>query len=175
MPKASPTKPKAAKAIAAMTKGSAKAKANKAAEAAVGRRTRSQTRRAKADAKKKPRAEAVVPVDQPRSVAFVPDRGLSFEEQEALTDALHELPESRLGAVFNIIRTHTGDVDADEIDVDIADLSIECQRALQSFVAEAEHDGEGDVVSRDEGATLLEMLNNLQQSTQALYAQMLAR
>ena len=127
-----------------MKKASAKAKtgkANKAAEAAVGRRTRSQTRRAKADAKKKPRTEAVVPVDQPRSVAFVPDQGLSFEEQEALTDSLHALPESHLRAVINIIRTHTGDVDADEIDVDIADLSIECQRALQRFLEEAERDG----------------------------------
>jgi len=82
----------------------------------------------KKKAKKEPQA-----VPAPEEVA-----DLSFEEQEALSHAINELPENLLLGAMQIIRE--ADVgyndDDEEIDLEIDQLDSRTQRRLQKFVAE---------------------------------------
>ncbi|KAL7458519.1 hypothetical protein ACHAWC_010106 [Mediolabrus comicus] len=83
----------------------------------------------KKKAKKEPQAQPVQV-----QVAAQP---LSFEEQEALSDAINELPERLLLGAMQIIRE--ADVvndDDEEIDLDIDQLDSRTQRRLQKFVME---------------------------------------
>ena len=71
------------------------------------------------------------------SQAQVDAKPLSFEEQEALSEAINELPESLLLGAMQIIRE--ADVvndDDEEIDLDIDQLDSRTQRRLQKFVME---------------------------------------
>ena len=62
---------------------------------------------------------------------------LSFEEQEALSDAINELPERLLLGAMQIIREAVVVNDDDEeIDLDIDQLDSRTQRSLQKFVME---------------------------------------
>ena len=63
---------------------------------------------------------------------------LSFEEQEALSHAINELPERLLIGAMQIIReANVGyDDDDEEIDLEIDQLDSKTQRKLQKFVAE---------------------------------------
>jgi hypothetical protein len=62
---------------------------------------------------------------------------LSFEEQEALSDAINLLPESLLPGAMQIIReADFVNDDDDEIDLDIDQLDTRTQRKLQRFVME---------------------------------------
>ena len=62
---------------------------------------------------------------------------LSFEEQEALSDAINLLPENLLPGAMQIIReADFVNDDDDEIDLDIDQLDTKTQRKLQRFVME---------------------------------------
>ncbi len=62
---------------------------------------------------------------------------LSFEEQEALSEAINLLPEKLLPGAMQIIReADFVNDDDDEIDLDIDQLDTRTQRKLQSFVME---------------------------------------
>jgi len=62
---------------------------------------------------------------------------LSFEEQEALSEAINLLPERLLPGAMQIIReADFVNEDDDEIDLDIDQLDTRTQRKLQSFVME---------------------------------------
>jgi len=62
---------------------------------------------------------------------------LSFEEQEALSESINDLPERLLPGAMQIIReSDFVNDDDDEIDLDIDQLDTKTQRKLQSFVME---------------------------------------
>ena len=83
--------------------------------------------------KKKAKKETQAQPDQVQVAAQL----LSFEEQEALSDAINELPERLLLGAMQIIR-EAGVVndDDEEIDLDIDQLDSRTQRRLQKFVME---------------------------------------
>jgi len=91
--------------------------------------------------KKKPKKEvepSPPPSPAPALAAVVEDlQPLSFEEQEALSEAINLLPERLLPGAMQIIReADFVNDDDDEIDLDIDQLDTKTQRKLQSFVME---------------------------------------
>jgi hypothetical protein len=78
------------------------------------------------------------PVAAPAPAPVVEDlQPLSFEEQEALSEAINLLPERLLPGAMQIIReADFVNDDDDEIDLDIDQLDTKTQRKLQSFVME---------------------------------------
>lgn len=79
-----------------------------------------------------PPSPKVVPTPAP-----VVEEPLSFEEQEALSEAINLLPERLLPGAMQIIReSEIVNDDDDEIDLDIDQLDTKTQRKLQSFVME---------------------------------------
>ncbi len=92
--------------------------------------------------KKKPKKtiESRSPSPQPKSYptqAPVVDEPLSFEEQEALSEAINLLPEWLLPGAMQIIReADFVNDDDDEVDLDLDQLDTITQRKLQSYVME---------------------------------------
>lgn len=66
---------------------------------------------------------------------------LSFDEQEALSEAINLLPERLLPGAMQIIReSEIVNDDDDEIDLDIDQLDTKTQRKLQKFVMQVRFD-----------------------------------
>ncbi|KAL9180340.1 hypothetical protein ACHAXT_008310 [Thalassiosira profunda] len=87
--------------------------------------------------KKKAKRESPVykPTPPPTPDAVEDLQPLSFEEQEALSEAINLLPEHLLPGAMQIIReSDLVNDDDDEIDLDIDQLDTRTQRKLQSFV-----------------------------------------
>jgi hypothetical protein len=81
-----------------------------------------------------PASPETYPVQAPTEVDLQP---LSFEEQEALSEAINLLPERLLPGAMQIIReSDLVNDDDDEIDLDIDQLDTKTQRKLQAFVME---------------------------------------
>ena len=120
-----------------------------------------------------------------------PCEPLSFEEQEALIEAINNLPQRHLLGVCEILRGSAPQADdVVELDIDLDEVDISIQRELQQFVADVgaalddvaprrvsdvsestqqEHSG----VTRTEFTELLEMVRDIQNDLADLYEEFL--